>query len=91
MKLAVIENNKVNNIIEFVGDPVTLHLPLGQLTWDCGTYAVAIGDDFLDGVFSREGLALEAQQTDAQKIEALNTQISDLQFALTEVYEKVTV
>ncbi len=65
-KKAIIQNGKVVNIIEFIGNPVTLKLPTGQITWDCGQYAVAIGDDFADGVFSREGAALEVQQTAEQ-------------------------
>ena len=54
MKKAVIENNKVVNIIECSDEGLKgLQFPIGQLVWDCGQYAVAIGDDFEDGVFSR--------------------------------------
>jgi hypothetical protein len=83
---AIIENGKVINIIE--GEVNRIRFPLGQFTWDCGGYPVAIGDDFSEGVFSREGQPLEIPPTAEQlKIAELEQQITDLQLALVSLYE----
>lgn len=88
MRIAVIENAKVINIIECGENGVSgIRFPLDQFTYDCGQYEVAIGDDFADGVFSRGSAPLEAQLSAEQKIALLEAQITDLQLALVEIYE----
>ena len=79
MKKAVIENSIVVNIIECSDEGLSgLRFPLGQTVWDCGQYAVAIGDSFADGVFSRDGEPLEAVPTEQQQINELRTVIDAL-------------
>lgn len=49
----------VENIIEIAASsPISLTLPAGRIMWDCGQYPVAIGDEWNDGVFTRNGEAL---------------------------------
>jgi hypothetical protein len=98
LKNAIIQDGKVVNIIEVAADTAFgLHLPSGQFTTDCGAFPVAIGDDFIDGVFSRGGNALTPVPTDAQRIaqlEAENAMLRQDSFAtmqaLAEVYELMT-
>lgn len=63
---------KVENIIEITAQAaIGFKLPQGRLLWDCGQYPVAIGDDWNDGVFSREGGELVPVPTAEQKIAEL--------------------
>lgn len=79
MRKAIIENNKVINIVEFAeNSAVGIRLPLGQIIYDCGQYPVAIGDDFNDGVFSRDGEPLEPVPTAEQQIADLQAQLDIL-------------
>ena len=79
MRKAVIENNKVVNILEFTeNSSVGFRLPLDQTLYDCGQYPVQIGDDFKDGVYSRDGQPLTPVPTDAQKIADLEAQLNAL-------------
>lgn len=80
MKKAVIEQGKVINIIELAGDtPVGIQLPLGQELYACGTYPVAIGDNFQDGMFFREGKRIVSLPTLEDQILELRAQLEDLQ------------
>lgn len=89
MKYALILNNKVENIIETspTGLPSGMRFPAGYFTVDCSLYDVARGDDYIDGVFSRDSVALAQNLTDAQKIAAHDAQITDIQLAIIEMYE----
>ena len=82
MKKAIIENGKVVNIIECSDEGLKgLRFPAGQIVWDCGQYPVAIGDDFADGVFTREGEPLPPIPTIEQKLAEIQGEISDMQDA----------
>jgi hypothetical protein len=83
MKKAIVENQKVINIIEYMGG--RLHLPQGQLMVDCGRYPVAIGDDCVDGRFYRDGASLAPEPTEAERLEALNADLIQTQLALAEL------
>jgi hypothetical protein len=98
MRQAIIQDGTVINIIEITADTALgLRLALNQFAYDCGAFPVAIGDDFIDGVFSRGGNALTPVPTDAQRIaqlEAENAMLRQDSFAtmqaLAEVYELMT-
>jgi hypothetical protein len=98
MRQAIIQDGTVINIIEITADTALgLRLALNQFAYDCGTFPVAVGDDFADGVFSRGGEALTPVPTDGQRIaqlEAENALLRQDSFAtmqaLAEVYELVT-
>lgn len=88
MKQAIISDGKVINIIEISGDTaIGLHLPIGQYTYDCGQYPVAIGDDFADGIFTRNGESLTEIPTVEGKITAMQEDNLAIMQALAEVYE----
>lgn len=90
-KQAIIENGKVVNIIEISGNTaVGIRLPEGQFSYDCGQYPVAIGDDFADGVFSRDGAALTVVPTPEQQIFALEQQLTQTELAIAELAGIVT-
>lgn len=79
MKKAVIQNNTVTNIIECSDEGLKgLRFPVGTIVWDCGQYAVAIGDSFQDGVFSRDGEPLEPQPTEQDQINQLRHELDVL-------------
>ena len=68
---------KVENLIEITAQAALgFRLPQGRLLWDCGQYPVAIGDDWNDGVFSREGGALEPVLTAEQQIAELEDKLA---------------
>ncbi len=98
MRQAIIQDGTVINIIEITADTALgLHLSYGQFTTDCGAFPVAVGDDFADGVFSRDGDALTPVPTDAQRIAQLEEENALLRQdslavmqALAEVYELMT-
>lgn len=63
----------VDNIIEITADAaIGLKLPKNHILWDCAQYPVAIGDEWNDGVFTREGEPLTP-------IPTINEQMADLQ------------
>lgn len=63
---------KVENIIEITAQAaIGFKLPQGRLMWDCGQFHVAIGDDWEDGVFSRDGGELEPVPTEEDQIAEL--------------------
>lgn len=65
---------KVSNIIEITQEAALgFVLPDNTLMWDCGQNPVAIGDDWNDGVFTREGEALVALPTTEQQIAELKS------------------
>lgn len=70
MKKAVINKstNEVENIIEYADRGVAIRLPLGYAVYDCTNVAVQIGDTFAGGKFYRDGVEVETQLTDAQRL-----------------------
>lgn len=69
---------KVSNIIEITQEAALgFMLPDNSLMWDCGTYPVAIGDDWCDGVFTREGEALTPLPTVEQQLAEAQILIAD--------------
>ena len=79
MKKAVIQDGVVQNIIECSDEGLKgLRFPLGTTVWDCGVYPVAIGDQFSDGVFSRDGNPLSPVVTVQQQVDELSAQLDAL-------------
>ena len=69
----------VDNIIEITADAaIGLQLPNNHILWDCGQYPVAIGDEWNDGVFTREGEVLTPIPTAEQQIAELQAQLDAL-------------
>ena len=85
----------VDNIIEISSDSaISFKLPKNHILWDCGQYPVAIGDEWSDGVFTRDGESLTPIPTAEQEIAtlkaenaSLNEQITNLELALCDLYE----
>lgn len=80
MKKAVINtnSNEVENIIEYADRGVAMRLPLGYIVYDCSQYNVQIGDTYEDGVFYRDGVAVEYIPTDAERLAQLETEMAIL-------------
>ena len=79
---------KVSNIIEITQEAALgFVLPSNTLMWDCGTYPVAIGDDWQDGVFTREDTTLVPLPTAEQQLAETQAQLSQVDGALIELYE----
>lgn len=51
-----------------------LRLPANQTLWDCTQYGVAIGDRWEDGVFTRDGEAVEPIETVEQQLAAFKVE-----------------
>ena len=91
MNRAVIQNSRVINLVTFTDQsPLGITLPAGQLLWDCGDLPVAIGDQFVDGVFLRGGQPLSPQPSLSQQLEEarqesllLTLQITQLDYRLS--------
>ena len=65
---------RVGNIIEITQEAAMgFVLPDNTLMWDCGQYPVAIGDDWRDGVFTREGGELTPLPSVGQQLEELKS------------------
>lgn len=78
-KKAIIENGKVINMIEYGERGIGgLRLPLGQVLWDCTDVPAAIGDDFKDGLFTRNGEPVEQQPSAEQRIAELEATLEAL-------------
>lgn len=78
-KKAVIENNKVINIIEYGDHGIDgIRLPLDQILWDCTNVPIIIGDDFKDGIFTRNGEPVEPIPSAEQRIAELESTIDIL-------------
>lgn len=81
-------SGKVSNIIEITQEAALgFVLPDNSLMWDCGTYPVAIGDDWCDGVFTRDGEVLVALPTTEQQLAEVKAQLSQSDSAAIELYE----
>lgn len=81
-------SGKVANIIEITQEAALgFMLPDNSLMWDCGTYPVAIGDDWNDGVFTREGAALALVPTLEQQLAQVRAELSQSDAAALELYE----
>ena len=83
MKKAIVENEKVINIIEYTGGRLTLEV--GQLAVDCEQYPVAIGDDCIDWRFYRDSVPLERTPTAEERNAALEAELTQTQLALAEI------
>ena len=82
MKKAIIENQKVVNIIEYAGG--RLSLPLNQMIVDCERYPVAIGDDCIDWRFYRDGTELLSEPTPEEQIMQLSGALIAAQQEITD-------
>ncbi len=70
-------SGKVSNIIEITAEAALgFVLPDNTLMWDCGQYPVAIGDDWNDGVFTREDAPLTPVPTVEQQLNALKSLVA---------------
>lgn len=79
---------KVTNIIEITQEAsLGFVLPDNSLMWDCGTYPVAIGDDWNDGVFTREGVALTPLPNTEQQLAEVRSQLAQSDAAAVELFE----
>lgn len=68
----------VDNIIEIAAEAaIGLQLPDNHILWDCEQYPVAIGDEWNDGVFTREGKELTPIPTVEEQIEELREQLNN--------------
>lgn len=80
---------KVENLIEITAQAaIGFKLPAGRLMWDCGQFPVAIGDDWENGVFSREGEALEPVLTVEDRVNELEANDIALSDAMIANYEE---
>ena len=73
-----ISTKEVENIIEYADRGIAIRLPLGYVTYDCTQYDIQIGDTFEDGVFYREGVAVEYKPSDAERLAELEREIAIL-------------
>lgn len=81
-------SGKVSNIIEITSEAALgFVLPDNTLMWDCGQYPVAIGDDWNDGVFTREGAALTPVPTVEQQLAETKSQLAQADAATVELFE----
>lgn len=83
MRKAIVENEKVINIIEYTGGRLTLQV--GQLAVDCENYPVAVGDDCIDWRFYRDGEPLERTPTAEERNAQLEAELTQTQLALAEL------
>lgn len=86
----------VDNIIEIAAEAaIGLQLPDNHILWACDNYPVAIGDEWNDGTFTREGEPLTPIPTVEQQIEELREQLNnsitadELDAAYTEGVESI--
>ena len=83
-------SGKVSNIIEITQEAAMgFMLPENHMMWDCKQYPVAIGDDWNDGVFTREGEALAPLPTLEQQLAIVQAQLSQSDSAVIELYEMI--
>ncbi len=81
-------SGKVANIIEITAEAALgFVLPDNTLMWDCGQYPVAIGDDWNDGVFTREGATLTPIPTTEQQLAEVRVQLAQSDDAAVELFE----
>lgn len=88
-------NGIVENLIEISSDAaIGLQLPKNRILWSCDNYPVTIGDEWNDGVFTRNGEPVYPIPTAEQRIyeleaelESTNAQLINTQMALCDVYE----
>ena len=69
----------VDNIIEISADTaIGFKLPANHILWACDQYAVAIGDEWKDGVFTRNGEALTPIPTIEDELAELQAEMDAL-------------
>ena len=81
--IALDENNLssgiVENIIEISSDSaIGFQLPDNHTLWDCEQYPVMIGDEWNDGVFTREGKPLTPIPSVDEQMAELQAQLDAL-------------
>lgn len=93
---SLINNNKIQNTI--VCDNYETANQIARITYgdnaiaiDTTLYPVSIGDDYIDGVFYRDGEIINRNFTEEERIAELNEQLTAAQLALCELYEKMEV
>lgn len=93
---SLINNNKIQNTI--VCDNYETANQIARITYgdnaiaiDTTLYPVSIGDDYIDGVFYRDGEIINRNLTEEERIAELNEQLTAAQLALCELYEKMEV
>ena len=79
MTKAIINNGKVTNLIVCSDEGlIGMTFPADTTVWDCGQYPVRIGDDFENGVFSRDGEPLDPSPTEIDRIDELQSLLETL-------------
>ena len=80
MRKAVINitTDEVENIIEYADRGLAIRLPIGYTLFDCTQHCVQIGDTFKDGIFYRDGVAVEYLPTDTERLTNLESALSVL-------------
>ena len=93
---SLINDNKIKNTI--VCDNYEIANQIAGVTYgdnafavDTTLYPVSIGDDYIDGLFYRDGELIKRNPTEEERIIALNEQLTAAQLALCELYEKMEV
>ena len=81
-------SGSVANIIEITEEAALgFVLPDNTLMWDCEQYPVAIGDDWNDGVFTREGAALIPLPTVEQQLAEVKAQQAQADAVAVELFD----
>ena len=80
MRKAVINitTNEVENIIEYADRGLAIRLPIGYTIYDCSLCAAEIGDTFENGIFYRNGVAIETIPSDSDRLTQLEAELSAL-------------
>lgn len=91
---SLINDNKIKNTI--VCDNYETANQIARITYgdnaiavDTTLYPVSIGDDYIDGLFYRDGEIIKRNLTEEERIAELNNQLTAAQLALCELYEKM--
>lgn len=70
---------KVENLIEMTDSAaVGFVLPQGRILWDCENFPIEIGDDWHDGVFSRDGEEIYALPTVENRLDNMEAALGAL-------------
>ena len=93
---SLINEDKIKNTI--VCDSYEVANQIAKITYgdnafavDTTLYPVNIGDDYINGLFYRDGELIERNPTEEERITELNNQLTAAQLALCELYEKMEV
>ena len=93
---SLINEDKIKNTI--VCDNYEVANQIAKITYgdnafavDTTLYPVNIGDNYINGLFYRDGELIERNPTEEERITELNNQLTEAQLALCELYEKMEV